>query len=116
MGKSLRNAAIIEKNTPIPCRRSDQFYLEHEDQVEARIEILQGEPDADRDECLLIGELALTNLPKETTRTARIMVEYMIDANGMVTATAKDNVSGQQQIVSVDYRKGIKPKDKPAAA
>jgi len=114
--KSLRNAVIIEKNTPIPCRRSDQFYLEHEDQVDARIEILQGEPDADRDECLLIGEFALTNLPKEAVRTARILVEYVIDANGMVTATATDKVSGKQQTVSVDYKKGIKPKDKPAAA
>lgn len=113
--KRLTNAVIIQKNTAVPCRRSDQFCLEHEDQVEARIEILQGEPDAERDECLLIGELALTNLPKETTRTARIMVEYMIDANGMVTATATDKVSGQQQTVSVDYNKGIKPKDKPAA-
>lgn len=89
---------------------------EAEDQVEAQIEILQGEPDADRDECLLIGELALMNLPKETTRTARIAVEYMIDPNGMVTATATDKVSGQQQTVSVDYKKGIKPKEKPAAA
>lgn len=114
--KVLRNAVIIAKNTPIPFRRSDQFYLEHEDQVEARIEILQGEADADRDECLLIGELVMTNLPKETKRTPRIMVEYIIDANGMVTATATDKVSGQQQTVSVDYKKGIKPKDKPAAA
>jgi molecular chaperone DnaK len=98
--KLLRNAVIIAKNTPIPYRRSDQFYLEHEDQVE----------------CLFIGELVLTNLPKETKRTPRIMVEYIIDANGMVTATATDKVSGQQQTVSVDYKKGIKPKDKPAAA
>jgi molecular chaperone DnaK len=114
--KRLVNSVIIEKNTSIPCQRSDQFYLEHEDQVEARIEILQGEPDAERDECLLIGELALSNLPKEIKRTPRISVEYTIDANGMVTATAMDKVSGQQQTVSVDYKKGIKPKDKPAAA
>ena len=114
--KRLSNAVIIEKNTPIPCQHSDLFYLEHEDQTEARIEILQGDPDADRDKCLLIGEFSLTNLPKEVTRTPRILVEYIIDANGMVTATATDKVSGKQQTVSVDYKKGIKPKDKPAAA
>ncbi|MFH1211328.1 MAG: Hsp70 family protein [Candidatus Woesearchaeota archaeon] len=112
----LINAVIIPKNTPIPCQRSDQFYLEHEDQVEARIEILQGEADADREKCLLIGELALKNLPKETKRSPRIQVEYIIDSNGMVTATATDKVSGTQQTVSVDYKKGIKPKDKPQAA
>ncbi|MFA6186473.1 MAG: Hsp70 family protein [Phycisphaerae bacterium] len=112
----LINAAIIHKNTPIPCHRSDLFYLEHEDQIEARIEILQGEADADRDDCLLIGELALKNLPKETCRSPRIQIEYIIDANGMITATATDKVSGTQQTVSVDYKKGMKPKNKPQAA
>ena len=64
----------------------------------------------------MIGELVLSNLPKEQKRTARIQVEYTIDINGMVTATATDKVSGQSQTVSVDYKKGIKPKDKPQAA
>jgi len=113
--KKLVNAVIIAKNTAIPCQRSDQFYLEHEDQTEATIEILQGEPDAERDKCLLIGELNLKNLPKESKRSPRICVEYMINASGMVTATATDKVSGKQQTVSVDYKKGIKAKDKPAA-
>ena len=106
------NSVIIPKNTPIPCQKSDGFYLEHEDQTEARIEILQGEPDAQRDECLLIGELDLSNLPREDKRTQRIRVEYVIDPNGMVTATATDTVSGKQQTVSVDYKKGIVPKQK----
>lgn len=114
--RRLSNALIIPKNTPIPCQRSDQFYLEHEDQVAVKIEILQGDPDADRDNCLLIGEFLMTGLPKETKRTPRILVEYTIDTNGMVTATATDKVSGKQQTVSVDYKKGIKQKDKPNAA
>lgn len=104
---------IIPKNTPIPCQRSNQFYLEHEDQTRAQVEILQGEADADRDDCLLIGELVLENLPTETQRTERIGVEYLIDANGMVTATATDKASGTTQTVSVDYKKGIKPKPRP---
>ena len=112
----LVNAAIIPKNTPIPCQRVDRFYLEHEDQTAARIEILQGEANADRDDCLLIGELTLDNLPRESKRTERIQVEYVIDPNGMVTATATDLVSGQRQTVSIEYRKGIKPHQGPAAA
>ena len=112
-GKRLLNSVIIPKNTAVPCQRLDGFFLESEDQTEARIEILQGEPDAERDACLLIGEMTLENLPKETARTQRIQVEYVIDTNGMVTATAIDKVSGRQKTVSVDYKKGIKPKDKP---
>ena len=110
------NAVIIRKNTPIPCKRVEYFYLQHEDQQEACIEILQGDDSADRDDCLLIGELALDNLPPESVRTKRIQIEYFIDANGMVTATATDKVSGKQATVSVDYKKGIKPKPKPNAA
>ncbi|MEK6677168.1 MAG: Hsp70 family protein [Planctomycetota bacterium] len=112
----LTNAVIIPKNTPIPCQRVENFMLVHDDQTEALIEILQGEPDADRDQCLLIGEFTLRGLPKEAIRTPRLEVKYVIDANGMVTATATDKISGQTQTVTVDYKKGIKPKDKPAAA
>ena len=66
------------------------------------------------DDCLSIGELILEGLPGEQTRSERLKVDLVIDANGMVTATATDKVSGKSQTVSVDYRKGIKPKDKPA--
>lgn len=112
----LLNAALIPKNTEIPCHRSDAFCLEHDDQDQAQIEILQGEQDAERNDCLLIGELVLKDLPKEPLRTRRIHVEYVIDDNGMVTATATDKVGGAQQTVSVDYKKGIKASEKPAAA
>ncbi len=111
----LVNAVIVPKNTPIPCQRTDRFYLEEEKQTEAHIEILQGTANADRDDCLLIGELVLDSLPTESTRTERIQVEYVIDADGMVTATATDLVSKKTQTVSVDYKKGIKPREKPTA-
>ncbi|MEE9296251.1 MAG: Hsp70 family protein [Phycisphaerae bacterium] len=104
----LANAVIIPKNTPIPCQRTDRFYLQYEDQTAVQIEILQGEADADRDDCLLIGEFVLENLPHESKRTERIQVEYAIDANGMVTATGTDLVSGRQHTVSVDYKKGVR--------
>jgi flavin reductase (DIM6/NTAB) family NADH-FMN oxidoreductase RutF len=68
------------------------------------------------DHRLLIGEIVLRDLPLEQIRSKRIQVDYVIDANGMVTATATDLVSGRQNSVSVDYKKGIKAKDKPRAA
>ena len=108
------NAVIIPKNTPVPCQRSDRFYLEHEGQTKALVEVLQGKAGALREKCLLIGELVLDDLPSEDKKTERIVVEYMIDANGMVTVTATDKVSGKQQTVAVDYKKGITPKAKPA--
>ena len=106
---------IIPKNTPIPCQRTDAFYLEHEDQTEASVEILQGEKGAERDQCLVIAELQLKGLRKESKRTERIQVEYIIDSDGMVTATAADRVSGISQTKAVDYKKGITPRKQPTA-
>jgi len=105
----LVNAVVVPRNTPVPCHRIEHFYLEDGSQDRAQIEVLQGEPDANRDDCLLIGELLLDQLPPETTRSQRITLEYAFDRNGMVTVTATDKVSGRQQTVSVDYKQGIKP-------
>jgi molecular chaperone DnaK len=114
--RELFQAEIIPQNTPIPCQRSDVFYLEHENQTEARIEILEGAPGAKRDNCLLIGELLLENLPKETTRTPRIVVDYSVNADGLIQATCTDKISGKTASTSVDYKRGTKPKQKPNAA
>lgn len=114
-GKRLVNAVVVPQNTPVPCHRLEHFYLEDVSQDRAQIEVLQGAPDADRDDCLLIGELLLDQLPPETTRSQRITLEYAFDRNGMVTVTATDKLSGRQQTVSVDYKQGIKPAPKPAA-
>jgi molecular chaperone DnaK len=110
------NAAIIPKNTRIPFHKTDRFYLIHEDQKSAQIEILQGEPDAERDQCLVIGEITLENLPAEKQRTQRIQLEYVIDANGMVTVTATDTVGGAKKTASVDYKKNIQSGPKPPQA
>ena len=112
--KQLLNSELIAKNTPIPCHKTDHFFLEHEDQCAAKVEILQGDADAPRDECLSIGELLLEDLPREPIRTKRLRIDCTIDVNGMVTVTATDKVSDKTQTVSVDYKKGIRPKDKPA--
>jgi molecular chaperone DnaK len=114
--KRLINSVVVPKNTPIPLRKVDHFFLEHEDQTEVRIEILQGEADADRDDCLPIGELVLDGLPKEDKRTQRIEIVCIIDSNGMVTATAVDKVSGKRAAVSFDYKTGIKQREKLATA
>ena len=111
----LVNSVIVAKNTPIPCQKTDGFYLENETQRIATIEILQGEENAPRDDCLVIGEIVLNDLPAESIRTKRIQVEYTINGNGMVTVTAVDKASGKQQSVSVDYKQGIQATRKPAS-
>jgi molecular chaperone DnaK len=115
-GKHLVQSVIVVKNTPTPCQKTDRFKLVDKDQTACVIEILQGPAGAKRDDCLLIGEIRLDGLPPETARTDRIVVEYVIDRNGMITATGRDAISGKSATVSVDYRKGITPSPKPRAA
>ena len=111
----LVNSVVVPKNTPIPCQKTDRFYLENETQRIATIEILQGEENALREDCLVIGEIVLDDLPAEPIRTKRIQVEYTINGNGMVAVTATDAVSGKQHTVSVDYKQGIQATPKPAS-
>lgn len=106
--KELRNAVILPKATPVPTSKTDRFSLEYEGQTEARIEILQGEEGQLRDECLSIGQIVLSNLPPEHKRSKRIEVTYRIDKNGMIHATGRDLVSGQQVEIQIDYRKQVK--------
>ena len=95
------NSAVIPKNSGIPCRRTDTFFLEHEEQTSAIVEVLQGESEARRGDCASIGTLELSDLPTEQTRTRRIRVMYAVDRDGMVEATATDLVSGKTSTVSL---------------
>lgn len=114
--RELRNALVIPENTPIPCARTECFFLEDIAQREAMVQILQGKANDLQSDCLLIGEFRLENLPPEPVRTQRIQIQYALDANGMVSATATDKVGGASKTISVDYKKGIARRQPPAAA
>lgn len=114
-GRRMTLSEIVPKHTRIPCAKTDRFFLESESQTQAKIEILQGVAGAEYDDCLSIGELLLDGLPTESTRSQRIEVRYEIDADGMITATATDAVSGKRETVSVDYKRGITDRRKDAA-
>ena len=103
---ALSNAVILPKGTAIPTTRTDRFSLLSESQTEAHIEVLQGEDGQDRDACLSIGEIQLTDLPVEHRRSKRIEITYAIDGNGMIHATGKDLVGGQQVEIDIDYHQG----------
>lgn len=103
---ALKNAVILPKASPIPTTKTDRFALHHDNQTEARVEVLQGEEGQAYEECLSIGEIVLSDLPPEHKKTKRIEVTYGIDANGMIRASGKDLVGGTQVEISIDYSKG----------
>jgi molecular chaperone DnaK len=111
----LANAVILPKGTPVPSAKTDRFALQFENQNEARIEVLQGEEGQERDGCLAIGEIVLSNLPPEAKRSKRIEIVYSIDKNGMIRATGRDLVGGQSVEIKIDYRTAIASTPRKAA-
>jgi len=101
------NAPIIRKSSVIPCQRTEAFFLEHEDQTRAVVEILQGPADAERDQCLVIGSVTLENLPREQKRTRRMQIDCSVDHNGMATVVVSDKVSGQSQTISINCKGAV---------
>ena len=98
--EDLIQAAMISRNTPIPARRIEQFYLEHEDQETVILIVLRGKDGQAMKNCLKIGELRLENLPKESKRTKRIKVNYSLDVNGIAQVACK-GVGGGKRLLPV---------------
>lgn len=100
--EALRNTFIIPKNTPIPCTRTDTFYTMHDDQQVVEIMITQGE-DEDPEFVNVITE-GYMQLPPGRARGCAIEVTYSYDANGRMSCSFKDMLSGRVQNFSLDTR------------
>jgi molecular chaperone DnaK (HSP70) len=100
----LLNCAILRRNTPIPCDRSAPFKLAGEGQTDARVELLQGEDGAERDECLVMGHFDLSDLPPIQGSPHGFDIRLRIDRNGLLTAWAQDTPSGKTAELTVDYK------------
>lgn len=103
--KSIINAVVVPKNTPVPTRLTQCFRLESPDQKDVIIEILQGPNRADISACQIIGRVELRNLPIEAARSPRIEVTFEFDKNTCVKVTARDLISGQEVSATVDVPK-----------
>ena len=114
-GKPLVLSEIIPANTPVPCTRTGTFKLEKAQQNTCIVECLEGKSDAKREDCLMIGEVVIEDLPTEQTRTERIQVTFNIDKNGIIEIRGRDDVSGKEASVNIDYKQGISQAGKPAS-
>lgn len=102
-----KNSVVVPKNSPLPCTHQQTFSLEHEQQTAVDLIILEGDDDADEQDCRKIGDLLLDDLPVDAERTGRVQVEYAIDRDGLIAVTVTDKVSGKTATASVDYKDGI---------
>jgi molecular chaperone DnaK len=91
---------LIERNTTVPVRKSETFSTADDNQSAVDIHVLQGERELARDNRTL-GNFRLEGIRPAPRGQPQIEVTYDIDANGILTVTAKDKQSGKEQKITI---------------
>jgi molecular chaperone DnaK len=91
---------LIPRNTSIPCKAGEMFTNAADGQESMRVTILQGEREMARDNWKL-GEFTV-GFPSGPRGSARIGVEFTIDADGILQVLARDTATGIDQVVKID--------------
>ena len=91
---------LIERNTTIPVRRSETFSTADDNQTAVDIHVLQGERELARDNRTL-GHFRLEGIAPAPRGLSQIDVTFDIDANGILTVTARDKTTGKEQSITI---------------
>jgi len=101
---------LIERNTTIPTKKTEVFSTASDNQTEVEIHVLQGERPMAGDN-RTIGRFHLTGLPPAPRGMPQIEVTFDIDANGILSVSAKDRATGKSQSIRIEASSGISKGD-----
>src|SRR5512138_442538 len=91
---------MIERNTTIPTRKSQIYSTASDSQPQVEIHVLQGERPMAADNKSL-GRFVLDGIPPAPQGVPKIRVTFDIDANGILSVTAKDEATGKDQRITI---------------
>jgi molecular chaperone DnaK len=97
---------LIERNTTIPTRKSQVFSTAEDNQTAVDIRVVQGEREFAKDNKLL-GQFMLDGIPAAPRGMPQIEVTFDIDANGIVSVSAKDKATNKEQHISITNSSGL---------
>ena len=97
---------VIDRGTTIPAKKAQTFSTAEDNQPAVTIRVLQGERELARDNKLL-GNFDLQGIPPAPRGVPQIEVTFDIDANGILTVSAKDKVSGKSQEIKITGSSGL---------
>lgn len=101
-----KNTILIPKNTTIPTSKKQIFSTATDNQPSVEIKVLQGERPMAQDNKVL-GRFILDGIPPAPRGVPQIEVEFDIDANGILTVSAKDKGTGKSQSIRIEGSCGL---------
>jgi len=104
------NTILIPKNTTIPTSKTQIFSTAADNQTSVEIHVLQGERPMASDNKSL-GRFILDGIPPAPRGIPQIEVTFDIDANGILSVTAKDKATGKSQTIRIEGSTGISPEE-----
>ncbi|KAL2904130.1 Heat shock 70 kDa protein mitochondrial [Bienertia sinuspersici] len=97
---------LINRNTTIPTKKSQVFSTAADNQTQVGVKVFQGEREMATDNKLL-GEFELQGIPPAPRGVPQVEVTFDIDANGIVTVSAKEKTTGKEQQITIKSSGGL---------